>query len=310
MGTVLVRVGLPASTGALVTAAEKIGAPVLISANSLWEPAQNAFRQPGLRLDGVDAALDSAGFVAMRRYGGYPWSVQQYVEMAGLYSWAWWAQQDLCCEPEIARDDAEVLRRVAGTADLLHQNLLWVMSLQARGAFWITDPMPVLQGWKPDHYRRSLEGARRVLYVLGREWPKLVGVGSVCRRAVKGEAGILAVLSALDGELPPDTRLHLFGVKGTALPALREHPRVCSIDSMAWDFGARMDARKAGERATMGARCAALQTWFERNATAAGHLLPEVGDLLDDMPSGLAAWTRAHPAEANARYLLARDRSP
>lgn len=297
------RVGLPASTGALVTAAEKLGAPVLISANSLWEPKTGTFRTPGVRLGELDAALDSAGFVAMHRYKGYPWSSVQYAELASVWGWTWWAQQDLCCEPEIAANDAEIEERIKGTRDLLLQNLAQTIAWREKGVDWMTDPMPVLQGWRPEQYLRSMDNASVVLNVLQTPWPRLVGVGSVCRRPLQGKNGILAVLKVLDAELPDHTKLHLFGVKGTALPALREHPRVCSIDSMAWDFGARMDARKKAEATTMDRRCKALEGWYRRNVVGAGQLLPELRELLNQMPRALATWTRANPDEANARLL-------
>src|SRR4051794_25549842 len=78
------------------------------------------FRMPPAGLfSGVPVALDSAGFVALHRYGDYPWTVAEYVELAAAYPWDWWAQMDLCCEPEIARDRDEVGRRIAATVRLL-----------------------------------------------------------------------------------------------------------------------------------------------------------------------------------------------
>ena len=53
------------------------------------------------------------GFVAMARYGFYPWSVAAYIELAAAAPWRWFSAMDLCVEPEIARDDAAVLDRIA-----------------------------------------------------------------------------------------------------------------------------------------------------------------------------------------------------
>ncbi len=115
--------------------------------------------------------------------------------------------------------------------------------------------MPVLQGWQVDDYRRSAD----LLPV--DEWPDLVGLGSVCRRSVNGEDGIIAIVDALDRTLPKNVRLHLFGVKGAALDVLGRHERIKSIDSMAWDMAAR---RKWPTGRTMDKRIGEMHRW--RNA--------------------------------------------
>jgi hypothetical protein len=93
------------------------------------------------------------------------------------------------------------------------------------------------------------------------ELPALVGVGSVCRRDLSGRAGLLAVVEALDRALPPRTRLHLFGVKGSAIRRLAGHPRVPSVDSMAWDLAARYAARGGNDLAH---RIARVRAWYGR----------------------------------------------
>lgn len=211
----------------------------------------------------MDVALDSAGFVAMARYGGYRWSVAQYVELAGLFGWTWWAQMDLCCEPKVATDRQAVLERVHGTAGYLLACRAQVDAWEAQGCDWLTHPMPVLQGWRPEDYERSAALADTVL---DGEWPSLVGVGSVCKRHEGGPDGLWAILRHLDAVLPPHVRLHLFGAKGNALPALARWGRVASTDSMAWDFGARYD-RKHRASSTV-ERVAAMERWW-RSATAA-----------------------------------------
>jgi hypothetical protein len=84
------------------------------------------------------------------------------------------------------------------------------------------------------------------------------------------------VVEALDRALPKRTRLHLFGVKGQTLSALGPLlRRVASIDSMAWDFAAREDAkakRKRGEPLEPGEtthysvkmRGEHLERWYEK----------------------------------------------
>lgn len=224
----IVRVGIPEHSGHLPRVAAQLGCPALVSAGRGWR--RGRLTTPGRAIDGLaDVALDSAGFSAMRHHGGYPWSVADYVRVAGSRPWAWWAQMDLCCEPEIASDREAVRVRVSQSAAML------VVCRAAAERAGVSAPMPVLQGWEPDDYARS---ADQIAAVVG-EWPALVGLGSVCRRELLGPAGVFAVVSRLDRVLPARVRLHLFGQKGEAIAELRGCARVASLDSCAWDDRAR-----------------------------------------------------------------------
>ncbi len=55
--------------------------------------------------------------------------------------------------------------------------------------------MPVIQGRHPDDYLRCLDGIAGILRP-----DMVVGIGSMCRRALSGPDGLLAVLSRLDRE--------------------------------------------------------------------------------------------------------------
>lgn len=222
----MIRVGLPASFPRLSAASRELSAPVLVSANAFWRDGR--FHPPRHDFHGSDVALDSAGFVAMFRYWGYRWNLDQYVALAKAMRPTWWAAPDYCCEPEIASDRAEVLDRVTRTAFKLD----WARQVAAD--MGVPPPMPVLQGWFPDDYLRCTD--------LMPALPALVGVGSVCRRRLGGNAGIISVVAALDRSLPPHVKFHLFGVKGAAIAHLAGHPRVLSVDSAAWDYAARRAA--------------------------------------------------------------------
>ena len=258
----LIRVGLPESTGLLPRRAAEAGLSVLISAGRLWDGKGGRFRAPGLGIwDLADVSLDSAGFVAMKHWGGYPWSVAQYVEMATCAArgkpppWSWWSSMDLCCEPEIAGDRRIVEDRVRGTARLLGE-------CRAVAADTVLKPpMPILQGWRPEDYLLSVEMTDAVL---GGDWPDLVGVGSVCRRQIDGPSGILAVIRAIDGVLPLHVRLHLFGVKSEAARLLEGNSRIESVDSMAWDFRARKAAHAAGLPSRISDRAEEMIRWSDR----------------------------------------------
>ncbi|MFJ1256354.1 hypothetical protein [Cupriavidus sp. CuC1] len=253
---VKVRVGIPLAGGRLVEAARSRSYATLFSANAFsrvysrgHERAGHfqSFRLPDhTQFAGLDATLDSAGFVAAVRYGDYRWAVEDYFDLVESHPWAWYAAMDYCCEPEIAGNRPLRLLRMAATAQMLGR---CNAEAARRG---LPPPMPVLQGWNPADYATCAEWLPLL------DWPDLVGIGSVCRRQVAGPDGILAILGAVDVVLPAHVRVHLFGVKSAVLDRIAHHPRVASIDSMAWDFHARAERRTGRD---MDYRIGHMQAW-------------------------------------------------
>lgn len=292
--------GLPyAGDGPLAETARAMGAPVLISAGSVWRgPGRFLIAEAVWRYGAV--ALDSAGFTAMMK-GGYRWSVEEYVEAVvtsahpahpgAPFPWRWWSSMDYCCEQEIAQDRAEVERRITLTVSTYGEVLRELNRWRDDGAYGldVPDPMPVLQGRRAEDYLRCAKELAAVIdeadpcrcpwgdldcpAQLHRDrpgLPALVGLGSVCRRHLHGDEGLLTLLPALDAELPAHVRLHLFGVKGAALLALRPWwGRIASADSMAWDSAARHEAAREYRRtginplATAARRAVFLRSWYE-----------------------------------------------
>lgn len=305
-----VRIGLPLVGGQLPAAARMMGAPVLVSANAMAvyaTPIRDFVRfRAAPDLDGLDCALDSAGFVAWAHYGGFPWTVEAYVALAASRPWAWWAQMDACCEIEIARSRDTVRMRQAETVRLLTECRTVARHLGAPA------PMPVLQGSRPSDYVWCLEQ-------MDLDGAELVGVGSMCRRHVNGTTGLLAVIDALDRALPAGVKLHLFGVKSEGLRILAAHPRTASIDSMAWDVEARRVGRE-GDGTTMAVRVAAMQRWYtaQKLHVMRAEAVPGMFDLFGDEPSGVSAsadeWANlvaSGDVEAHtALHLMAREYAP
>lgn len=230
------HIGIPScfSTFAAVIA-ERPGSSALVSANAFWRPHCGQFRviRPDL-FHSLPTCLDSAGFVAMFKYGGYRWPLADYIALAKSHPWLWWAAPDFCCEPEIAADRQEVRRRVERTADNLNLTIAMANDMGAHPC------MPVLQGWRPDDYLHCADRIAKFLPNL----PPLVGLGSMCRRHMNGPTGALAIIDRLDATLPDNVQFHLFGVKGPVAIELRGHRRVASGDSCAWDAAARREATK------------------------------------------------------------------
>ena len=243
-----IRMGLEGNRAQVITTAREIGSPVMVSANALWR--RSSFSDQWKVYAGLDVALDSGGFVAMKKYGGYRFTEDQYVGLASAMKPTWWAAMDFCCEPELAADQAAIFRRIDSTVEYLHR----CQSAASKAS--IRAPMPVLQGWRPEDYCSG------PIYDPGFVWPDLVGVGSVCRRRVHGPDGLLEVVAALDKKVPPHVKFHLFGVKGTALRHLAGHPRIESTDSMAHSMRARWEAVEGGFPCDNQHRADHFRAWY------------------------------------------------
>lgn len=259
---IAVMVGLPhLADGKLLDRARALQQPVLISANALsrWSRRQGVREWAGWSMRGLDNApglhslsLDSAGFTAMARYGGFPWSVDDYVRLAGAYPYRWWASLDYCVEHEIAGDRQDVLDRVSRT---IRANI--ECRLRGEDCGILANFMPVIQGRLPADYERCADALSVTIERAG-----LIGVGSMCRRPVHGPDGLIAVVDHLDRTLPRRVRLHLFGVKGNALPYLTAFGhRIASIDSQAYGVAARIAARRDGRSKTDGIVADHLEYW-------------------------------------------------
>lgn len=272
-------VGLPhLSEGPILKRARALGQAALISANGLsrWSDKRGWREWAGWRLGQLQNArglaalcLDSAGFVAAARYGGFPWSLADYVSLAAAYPFRWWASADYCVEPEIARDRDEVTDRLSRT---IRANSDCRKLGEDLG---IADTlMPVIQGWRPADYERCVDALWGVLRP-----GEVIGVGSMCRRAIHGPEGLVAVVDHLDQILPVGVRLHAFGVKGSALPFLLpfQH-RIASIDSQAYGISARRATLRAGISKTDAIVADHLEHWVagqQRRLTGRAQRLPQ-----------------------------------
>lgn len=246
-----VIVGLPAlSEGPLLARARTMQVPVLVSANSFsrWVRRDGCREWRGWRLGRLANAhgllsvdLDSAGFVLAVRERGIPWTIDDYIGLASSCPFRRFASLDLCVEQAVAHDRDEVLDRIARTIQLNRR-----CHARACDAGIVHRFMPVAQGRRPEDYLHSFDAIADLLPP-----GQPLGVGSMCRRHIHGSEGLLAVVELLDRRLPQGVRLHLFGVKGSALPALASFgERIASIDSQAYGVAARQSALASGRSKT------------------------------------------------------------
>ena len=249
--TIEIVVGLPhLSNGPILARAKMMQQPMLISANCLskwrdrggwrsWEGWRHGQLANAAGLRSID--LDSAGYVLASRYGGFPWSIADYMALAANYPFRRIAAADYCCEHQIAGDRDQVLDRISRTVATNRE-----CRERAADLGIIERLMPVLQGRRPEDYSRCAEALH-----LSMRPGTVVGIGSMCRRDIHGPEGLIAVVRHLDSVLPTGIRLHLFGVKGSALPWLLPFAhRVASIDSQAWGTAARREAHRTARSKT------------------------------------------------------------
>lgn len=294
----IMRVGVPHRSGGLAAHAFEADYPVMVSASAFWNRKQGRFAVPqATDLSECDLALDSAGFTSALLWkskgqqagmaGVYPWTLTQYLELVMEVRPRWYSQPDFCCEPAIANDQSQIDWRVGATAAMLEATLRQVFAWQEEieresgarvAANAVSPPVPVIQGWTVSDYLRSLD----LMLEVWQRWepwaapPTLVGLGSVCRRDIGHRThGLMAILAALEGRLPPGSRLHLFGVKGSVLSEIKMCPWIASADSMAFDVGARIEAYRSGSSNTLAHRAEAMSSWMTR---AHQRMAPAAGD--------------------------------
>lgn len=294
--SLLMRVGVPHRGGALTFRAFNEDFPVMVSASAFWNARAKRFVIPeATNLNELNWALDSAGYTSMSRWaklgpqagmaGVYPWGLGAFMELAALMRPDWWSAPDLCTET--ARDEAEVNRRIDITATLLEGTLrqLYAWQEQLAGtcsasvvADLLRPPVPVIQGASRETYQRSLDLTLEV-WQRWTPWlamPKLIGVGSMCRRALNHKTlGVHAIVASLEPMLPAGSALHLFGVKGRGVSRLKLNPAIASLDSMAHDFGSRVSAHRAGRSNDMAHRADNMTRWMR---DAERRAAPSSGD--------------------------------
>jgi len=176
--------------------------------------------------------LDSGAFTEISRHGKYRTSVQEYANQikrwkkCGRLMGA--VSRDWMCEPHILEKTGMTVTDHQSLTIEQYDNLL---SYQTG-----VHILPVLQGYRASEYVAHMHqyGDRLTKGM----W---VGVGSVCKRNSKPKE-IEEIVKAIK-TVRPDLRLHLFGVKVTALRSEVVRDLAYSSDSMAWSFSARRQGK-------------------------------------------------------------------
>ena len=206
------------------------GADVLIVATAHWHNGRKRFSRELPPLDRVGrVAIDSGGFTAERKYGGYPWSLLEYVEfiqdmkerLGDKLEFA--AVMDYACTPG-AGDQAS--RENLDRIDKTHENDLFLRSWDS-SINWLS----VLQGDNQAEREYALQDlSESELWRYGNGY---YGLGSIVGRPF---AKIREVLELVDFHTG-GAYLHAFGLHANILDKKESSFFVRSWDSYSWCYG-------------------------------------------------------------------------
>ncbi len=164
--------------------------------------------------------LDSGGFMVAVKHGEYPWFPDDYLQLIEDIKPTFAASMDYPCEikitPLLLMNTKERIEATANYARYLCKRSDRVF--------------PVLQGQTIEDYEYSW----RLIEPLN---PKMVGIGSICKRQALQE--IDALCRDLFFLLPRYLWIHGFGVKIRALQYHWPRQLFSSIDTNAWEFRLR-----------------------------------------------------------------------
>jgi len=190
---------------------------VIISAAGLWTSGR--FMKKRI-WPWVDWALDSGGFVALNRWGDFPFSPDRYLELVSNLGPEWAASMDYPCEPDIARGTKlSVNDRIEATVE-------YAVYLCQRDKRIV----PVLQGYTAEEYQRCWNLLSSKMSV------ERLAIGSVCKRQSKAE---ISTLCWHLRQFLPSIPIHGFGVKLRALEWPEVWELFTSIDTNSWEFHRR-----------------------------------------------------------------------
>ena len=201
------------------------GCAVMLVASAHWDEKRRRFkirRPPAGHVGHV--CIDSGGFNAARRWGTYPWSLEEYVDFCLAIGEEadldFVACMDYACEPGVERS---VHATNKARIDATHQN-----ELEALERFPALPWLPVIQG--DTIAEREYDLARR--QALGIAPKTYAGIGSICGRSIPSAARTVLFLAS---QLP-GVSFHGFGMNVRVLDNEAAWPHVRSWDSYAWTW--------------------------------------------------------------------------
>jgi len=204
---------------------------VMISAGSTYHPKKKGFALSRTNLPDDTTKklfLDSGGFSLLSQYADYPFSIEEYIQLAHYIKdnnlLTLIATMDYPCESEINRTQLHTNEeRIQKTVDNAVACYDADISLP-----WV----PVIQGYTIDEYLTCLD----LYYESGIEsfyW----AIGSICSR--KGHnLQMRNIVVTIAKRLEPECKLHAFGLGIKFLYDPQIFSNIYSSDSAAWNYRA------------------------------------------------------------------------
>lgn len=180
-----------------------IGLNVMYSAAGFWDKDRGTWRWG--RFPGAGYRwLDMGGFSLLNKYGEYPFTVGNAMNLVARLVPDWYASMDYPCEPEISRrlglrDNMDRVRATVGIALEMARLEETVPGSQL---------VPVIQGYTIDEYQRCID-----LYAEADLVRPYMAVGSMCKRRSSSQLHVLIPAIFNHARSAGCERLHFFGLK-------------------------------------------------------------------------------------------------
>lgn len=202
------------------------GCHIMLVASACWDNERSRFkisRPPADHIAGI--CIDSGGFTAAKRWGRYPWTIEQYAEWIGQMSrdvaLDFCAVMDYACEPTVNRS---ILATNQARIEATIENEI-ACKEAGPGLPWL----PVLQGDNLAERTYDLD-RRREAGLLPADY---AGIGSVCGRGAHGARQVVKFYA----DRLPGVKYHGFGMHIQALDDDAVYGVVKSWDSYGWNWG-------------------------------------------------------------------------
>ncbi len=198
----------------------------MLVASAHWDDDRKRFKLRRPPADHIKSiCIDSGGFTAAKRWGKYPWSIEQYADFIKKTSrdvpLDFCAIMDYACEPSVDRSTYQTnVERIEATI----QNEIACLTA-APDLPWLS----VLQGDSLQERAFDLAERKRIDQLPG----SYAGIGSVCGRGVSGARQVIKFYT----DSLPGVRFHGFGMHIQALDDDAVYAAIKSWDSYGWNWG-------------------------------------------------------------------------
>jgi hypothetical protein len=226
---------------------------VMFSAGGFWTGTtwrRDRFWTRGLRF------LDSGGFTLLNKYGEYPFTIANYLNLVAILTPNYYASMDYPCEPDISRTLSHLTNEQRIRATVENARIM-----ADRSPLVDSTLVPIIQGFTLDEYKHCIDLHHRHNTIR-----PYMAVGSMCRRLSTADLHSLIPSIAEYALQAGCTRLHWFGLKlNPALTDLARH--IHSRDSAAKFFTNGATRFPRGQQA----KRLAIETFLSKVAAVGLH---------------------------------------